>query len=155
MPCKWTPLKMMSWKNSGRSVWKSGQAEERLVPPRRTMSKAVRIALGWPAISSTRRRPGHGFLRDGSNVILWKDRVQNRLSSREQSAAVFISMAKIMCATARATAIENRPIWSASGDRALSSPAISPGHTLCTAFPKGSRIDAYSFRDSGIEFPDD
>ena len=148
------PLKIMSsekFSEIGLDVSPSSEIR----PPRRTMSKAVRIAFGCPAISSTTSAPSPP--------------VRSRISactsceagSRTTSAFIFPAISR-RCAlvsiantcdapTARATAIANNPMGPHPVIATVLA-AISPASTLCTAFPNGSRMDAYSIGMAGSSF---
>ena len=126
-----------------------------ILPPRRTISNAVRIASGCPAISSTTSTPRPPVCSitiartssfDGSSA---KSAFISLASRRRCS---FTSMAKTCDApTARATAMENSPIGPHPVIATVFA-AISPASTLCTALPSGSRIDAYSCGIAGSSF---
>src|ERR1700747_86823 len=56
MPCTVMPLKIMSSEKFTEMGFEVSPRRE-ILPPRRTMSKAVRIESGWPAISRTTSTP--------------------------------------------------------------------------------------------------
>src|SRR5260370_18474638 len=56
MPCTVMPLKIMSSEKFSETGFEVRPSRE-ILPPRLTMSKAVRIESGWPAISSTTATP--------------------------------------------------------------------------------------------------
>ena len=125
-------------------------------PPRRRMSKPVRIALGCPAISSTTSTP----MPSVASITICFDVFHRRIDHEvglhllRNRTPVFIrldreNLRRSASACYRNSEQSDRP---GPGDRHCLRRDIAR-KTVCTAFPSGSRIDAYSFGIDGIQLP--
>jgi len=147
------PLKMMSSeKLSGIGFEVRPSSEMR--PPRRTMSKARRMASGWPPFRGSRRRRGLPFFRRRWRARrLWRVEGVIGVHFCCQLAAVFVDFdgEDGGCADGSRDCNREQADGAAAGDGHGFGGDFS-GEDGVHALPRGSRMDAYSCGMAGSSF---